>query len=262
MPKTALIIGGTKGLGLSLAWEAYNREIFLIIAGRSVYSKKVVIASPPVADRLELDLTDPESVQRVAHLQPRPLDYVFWVAGNFSRQHFSEMATERIDKMIDTHLRGPLRSLQLLHIGLACILKKPYHLVTIASTSSWRIRENESLYCALKAAKAAFTRNFAKELVRDLPGSKVTLVNPGGIKTGLFEGTGQDISNFMEPDVVARIIWDEVEKQQSPFKEVQIMRNDDGSPNVSYGPRMPELPFSDNDIVRSDELKDKGILNK
>lgn len=105
------------------------------------------------------------------------------------------------------------------------------------------MRENETLYCALKAAKAAFTRNFARELVRDLPGSKVTLVNPGGIKTDFFEGTNTDTSNFMRPSVVAKIIWDEIGIQEGPFKEIQIMRNDDGSPNVSYGSRASESPF-------------------
>lgn len=63
------------------------------------------------------------------------------------------------------------------------------------------------------------------------------------MKTDLFKGTNTDTFNFMDTDVVAKIIWDEVESQRSSFKELQIMRNDDGSPNVSYGPRTPELPF-------------------
>ena len=242
MAKTALILGGTKGLGLSLAFEATNnRRMRAIIAGRSNLHNK-----PFNSELLKLDLTDPESVEQFVRRVPEPFDYIFWVAGNFSRQPFDAMASECIDDMIATHLSGPLRSIQLLHLGLAHILRKPYHLVTIASTSSWRIRENEALYCALKAAKASFTRNFARELVRDLPGSKVTLVNPGGMKTPNFWNESvQDISNFMDPDVVAKIIWDEIHEQKNPFKEIQIMRNDDGSPNVSYGSRLSELPFSE-----------------
>lgn len=244
MLKTALIIGGTRGLGFSLAWESHNRQIKPIITGRSV-DQKSIRSFPPssYSDSFKLDLSDPKSVEELARRRPEPLDYIFWVAGNFSRKPLDKTPPGKIDSMITTHLSGPVRALQLIHLVLHYTLKRPYHLVTIASTSSWRIREDETLYCALKAAKAAFTRNFARELVRDLPGSKVTLVNPGGIKTGLFEGTGQDISNFMDSDVVARLIWSEVEHQKEPFKEVQIMRNDDGSPTVSYGPRMPELPF-------------------
>lgn len=244
MQKTALILGGTKGLGLSLAWEAYNRKIFSIIAGRSADSAKTRASFPPSADWLKLDLADPKSVIDIAHLQGKPIDYVFWVAEIFSREPFGHLDCTELDKMIAIHLSGPLRALQLIHQGLAYMRNYPYHLVTIASTSSWRIRENETLYCALKAAKAAFTRNFAKELVRDLPGSKVTLVNPGGMKNPNFwQESGQDTSNFMDPDMVAKIIWREIEEQQLPFSEIQIIRRSDGTPDLSYGPRKPELPF-------------------
>ena len=112
----------------------------------------------------------------------------------------------------------------------------------------------------MQAAESAFTMNFSRELARDLPGSKTILVHPGGMKTDLFKGTNTDTSNFMEPNVVAEIIWDEVESQRSPFKELQIMRNDDGSPSVSYDPRIPELPFAD--LVVPDDVKKMGILSK
>ena len=244
MAKIALILGGTKGLGLSLAWEGYRRGVQTIIAGRSVNDQKVKKSFPPGASWLVLDLASPTSVTNVAYLQSRPIDYIFWVAGVLSRMPFCHIDIGDMDRMIATHLTGPLHALRLLHISLAYKQKHPYHLITIASTSSWRVRDDESVYCALKAAKAAFTRNFTRELVRDLPGSKVTLINPGGMKTENFwEESGQDISNFMEPDAVAKIIWEQVEWQNGPFKEIQIMRNDDGTPNLWPGPQTPELPF-------------------
>lgn len=243
MPKTALILGGTKGLGLALAFEATNnRRMHATIAGRSNLSE---LNRPYNSRLIKLDLTDSESVEQFAKRRPEPFDYVFWVAGILKRKPFDQMPSEWINDMINTHLSGPIRALQLIHLSLHYLLQHPYHLVTIASTSSWRARENEALYCALKAAKAAFTRNFARELVRDLPGSKVTLINPGGIKTNLFKGTGQDTSNFMDPNIVSTIIWNEVVNQKTPFHEVQIMRNDSGMPDVSYGPRLPEMPFKE-----------------
>lgn len=259
MPKTALIIGGTSGLGLSLAWGAHNRGIQPTIAGRSVNDPEVGMSFPPDASWLELNLANPASVERLGGRRTQRMDYIFWVAGNFSRQPLSKMSPERIVDMTAVHWSGPIRVLQLLHRH-SHTLKHPYHLVTIASTSSWRMRNDESIYCALKAAKAHFTRNFARELARDLPGSKVTLVNPGGIKTNLFSGTDQDISKFMDSSEVAKIIWNEIDQQVTSFKEVQIMRNEDGSPNVSYGPRLPEPPFGE--IVIPEDLKDKGILSE
>lgn len=249
MAKTALILGGTKGLGLSLSWEAFNRGVQPIITGRSIYEGETRKSFPPNANYFVLDLCRSETIDRTVGHMTRyykyPVDYIFWVAGVFIRKPFTDTSPYNFEQMISTHLLGPLRFLENIH-RLAINRGNPYHLVTIASTSSWRIRENEALYCALKAAKAAFTRNFTRELIRDLPGSKVTLVNPGGMKTPNFwQESGQDISKFMDPDIVAKIIWDEVQNQEVPFKEVQIMRNDNGSPNVSYGPRMSELPFQE-----------------
>ncbi|MBI3274357.1 MAG: SDR family oxidoreductase, partial [Candidatus Colwellbacteria bacterium] len=214
---------------------------------------------PPGSRYFLLDLADPESVEQISRRRIEPVDYLFWVSGKLSRVPLDQMVSDEVDEMIGINLSGPVRAIQLIHFDQHYLVKKPYHLVTIASTSSWRMRNNETLYCALKAAKAAFTRNFARELVRDLPGSKATLVNPGGIKTGLFQDVDQDTTNFMDPDEVARIIWNEVERQKEQFKEVQVMRTEDGRPDVSYGPRLPELPFDE--IVIPIELKNKGILN-
>lgn len=188
MAKTALILGGTKGLGLSLAWEAFTRGVQPIIAGRSIYEGEIRKSFPPNANYFVLDLCRPETIDRtvehVACHYKYSVDYIFWVADIFLRKPFVDTSPHNFEQMISTHLSGPLRFIEGIHRLATFGHNSPYHLITIVSTSSWRIRENEALYCALKAAKAAFTRNFARELVRDLPGSKITLVNPGGIKNG------------------------------------------------------------------------------
>ena len=69
-------------------------------------------------------------------------------------------------------------------------------------------------------------------------------MNPGGLKTPNFwNESGQDIGAFMEPDVVAGIIWDRAMAQTAPFDEYQVIRNPDGSPRVEHGARAPESPF-------------------
>ncbi len=240
----SFILGGTKGLGLSLSLESQKRGVEPIIAGRSVDNYDVLRLFPPGLKRLAIDLNDPGTINNLWNIRDLDMSYVFWVAGIFERRSFVDTKFSEIDRMVNVHLNSPLKVLNRLHEFRFYPKPRPYHLVTIASTSSFRLRDNESLYCGLKAAKAAFTRNFAKEVIRDCPGSKVTLVNPGGLKTPNFWGkTKQDISKFMEPDVVAKLIWDEVQKQDVSFKEIQILRKDDGNPKLEYGPRLPETPL-------------------
>lgn len=240
MTKSAFILGGTRGLGLELARESCRRGITPIITGSSI-SKDGGYPSEAITHKI--DLTEfSEEVHRqalrryITELNPR---FFFWNAGIFlPRNPFYGAKDKDLERMVKVHFEGPLKVLREFHNFVG----RPYHLITIASTSSYKVRDNESIYCALKSAKAHFTRNFASEMVRDHPGSKVTLIHPSGIKTALFKHTNTDTSKFMEPADVAKIIWNEIECQEASFKELHIIRRDDAPPVVLLGQRLPETP--------------------
>lgn len=248
---SSLILGGTKGLGRALAVESHQRGIRPVIVGRSVREAK----EDPLLQGAEFhqaDLSQPLNFCKEVRADWQDVSHVFWVAGIFLRKKLTDCSEEEVLRMVDTHLTGPLLVLAAIHrlMKLARPLAdepgRPYHLVTIASTSSWRVRQDEAVYCALKAAKAHFTRNYAREVVADLPGSKVTLVNPGGIRTPEFwAGSGQDLTGFMEPKDLAAVIWNEVVSQTKPYAEFQVLRSPagDGTPFVQSGPQKPEEPF-------------------
>ncbi len=243
MSTSAFILGGTSGLGLELARESSKNSICPIISGRSA-SPSNQDMYPPMSLTCKIDLTtygvdmeQQKDFERIVFLKTP--SYFFWNSGILLRQPLLLTQPEELEEMTKVHFTGPLQVLQDFHLHSY----RPYHLITIASTSSWRMRKNESIYCALKSAKAHFTRNFAGEMFRDdPPGHKVTLVELGGTKTGLFKGTNTDISNFMDASEVAKIIWNQVKSQEKAFVEMQIERGDQGQPIVSYGARMPESP--------------------
>ncbi len=247
----SLIIGGTKGLGRELAVESLRRNIPTIVTGRSIHEAEADDALEN-ADFARLDLTSPETFIRDLRCDWRDVTHVFWNAGVFLRKPLTDCTPQEIRLMTETHLTGPIAVLAAFHRlmkasrPLADEPGQPWHLVTVGSTSSWKVRDNEAVYCALKAAKTHLTRNFARELVRDLPGSKATLVNPGGIRTENFwGGSGQDISGFIEPAVLARLIWDETLAQTAPYAEFQVLRHPTapGGYFVERGPHAPEMPF-------------------
>ncbi|HSD12134.1 MAG TPA: SDR family oxidoreductase [Patescibacteria group bacterium] len=243
----SLILGGTKGLGRALAIASLERGIVPVVFGRSAATAE---GDPALAgaDLRPADLTNPRALENLPPGVYEGVAYVFWVAGAFLRKPLTECGTDEIAAMADLHFTGPLCALATIHrmMKLAWPLSdspgRPYHLVTVASTSSWRLREHETVYCALKAAKAHFTRNFARELAADLPGSKTALVNPGGMKTPNFWNLRQDTSGFMEPAAVAGIIWSRALAQAASYDEYSIMREPDGAPRIEEGVRMPEIP--------------------
>ena len=113
----------------------------------------------------------------------------------------------------------------------------------LASTTSWRIRPDEAAYGAAKAAAAQFARNIHQEIVKDLPGAKSLIVHPGGMRTGFWPG-GVDTSMFMDTDVVARLIWEEMEAQDRgdwpALHELNILRGPDGQPVLERRPKAPQ----------------------
>jgi NAD(P)-dependent dehydrogenase (short-subunit alcohol dehydrogenase family) len=234
---TALLLGGTKGLGLELAREAVRRGTDPIIYGRSTDNA----AALPGVEYHPLDSHCSGSIDQAA-MPSRYVDYYFWVAGAFHKARLEDSTAEDIGLLTDLHFRSPV-------LFLRRFLRHqtgPFHLVTIGSVSSLRLREDEALYCGLKGAKAAFTRNFAPELLRDRPGSRVTLINPGGLNVLTFwEAYPQDLTGFLDPAEVAKQIWTIMDQQKQPFLEVQIMRRKPvvaGSPPVvEYGPQCPEI---------------------
>ncbi len=243
---SSLILGGTKGLGRALAAKSLQRGFPTTVVGRSTAdaAKEADLAA---ASLRQADLSDPTAFRDVLREGDR-FTHVFLVAGNFLRRPLVETSYDTHLQMANLHLLAPIELLKAFHRSrlaakpLAATPGQPYHLVVISSTSSYRIRENEEMYCALQAAKAHFTRNWAGRMTRDLPGSKVTLVLPGGMKTGLFDGTGQDTSGYMDPLTVADIIWDRVLQQQERFRTI-VMERRGSEPDVSDHAPAPHDPL-------------------
>lgn len=235
----AVIVGGTRGLGLELCRAAADDGIQPIVYGRSAEQNEDL---PAGAVRHELDLADPEQPSSV-EIEAEDVDYFFWVAGAFLQKPLEETTDHELQAMSRLHFTGPVTFLRRFHQQK----RGPYHLITIASCSAWRLRSNEAIYCGLKAAKAAFTRNFANDLLAARPGSHATLVNPGGLSTPHFWGAyDMDLSGFLDPAAVARFIWNHARGQVHPFDEIQILRRKPvvpgESPEITFGPRLPELP--------------------
>lgn len=245
----ALILGGTKGLGLAIGKEAVQRGMIAIAVGRSTVSTFATMNDGWIG--LKADIGDPSAVIDILNLHAQlPITHVFWVAGipphtrrgrddrKLHKTNFMSTDSAEVDEMFRTHLLGPI------NIFRECMRRawrSPIRFVTIASTSSYSVRDNETLYCTVQAAKAHFTRNLAYELARDLSKEcRTMLVNPGGMRTDFLNGV-TDVSTWMDPTGVAKIIWDRVAAQANPYEEINILRQDDGSPNVVDGPQAPKL---------------------
>lgn len=240
MHKKAIILGGTKGLGLAIARTLSNNNINPIILGSSALFEENINQYPSNAQYQELDLLDDSQVNNINFSVFGKIDYFFWVAGLFLIKEVQHLENNEIEALTKLHITSPIKLLAKFKKtqSTAC------HYVTIASSSSWKLRHHQALYCAVKAAKAAFMRNYAYDLATQSDGSKVLLVNPGGLSmTHFHKAFSIDMGpNALSPNTVSEIIWHEMTTQQTVFHEIQILRSQNNDvPNLTYGPRIPEV---------------------
>ena len=204
-----IIIGGTKGLGAAIAESAHRDGLSVLAISRQT--------SPG------LDLSQREGLPaQMEILAPHltDMEHLFLTAGVGYQGDLADQASSNINAVIDTVVTGPLHLLSLL-------LKQrqdPFHLTTIASTTASKVRSNETTYGAAKAGQAQLARNFHQELLRVLPGSKSTLVHPGGMRTPFWDNSGVDISAYLDPVTVADTIWRQVKNQTTDWLEFSIIR--------------------------------------
>jgi NAD(P)-dependent dehydrogenase (short-subunit alcohol dehydrogenase family) len=236
--KSILIIGGTSGLGLACAELAIKDGYKTTIAGRSAFK------TPPVtsgrATGLMLDLTHPYSSAIFTPGEQRigPYDMIIWSAGERNKGKFLELDRASIEHSSRLNVEGPTVVLhQLMRRQHAAVY--PCCLVVVASTTSWRTRPDEAVHGMHQAAKAQLARNLGIELPRDIPGSRVLLVNPGGMDTPFWNGCEADRAQLMRPEAVAEILWRSANAFDTGFLELQILREPDGTSKIKNGPRMP-----------------------
>ena len=148
--RTALITGGSSGLGLAIA-EALGRQgaRIVLVARRAPELQRE-------ADRLEkigieasfiaADLAAPGGPDEVAELLPGPVDVLVNAAGINLRQAFETVTLEAFDQHMAIHLRAPFRLIQRLaptmaerHFGRIIMLASLQSVRAFANSASYGI---------------------------------------------------------------------------------------------------------------------------
>jgi len=251
---TAIILGGTTGLGREIALHCLERGIEPLILGPGVNRLHLDHELCDVK-RFYVNLEQIESWRHVhgdvvSCLTQRRVTHLFWVSGVAQTKPLSKMTARDVARLTSIHVHGPLIVLRDI-LNLLMVLSSPLHFVVISSTSAFKRREGEEIYCAVQAAKAMFAAQMAGTLHRELPGSMTTLVMPGGMNTPFWKGTDKDASAYMDPAIVAGHIFREVMSNTPPpssfldypFNSLVIARNPDGSPHVYWRIPTSEFPY-------------------
>jgi NAD(P)-dependent dehydrogenase (short-subunit alcohol dehydrogenase family) len=194
--KTAVITGGTEGIGLATAKLFVKEGAYVFITGRRpkeldeavrAIGSNISGVQGDVAQRADLD----RLYETVSKLRGR-IDVVFANAGIGEFASLGEITEEHFDKLFSVNVRGTLftvqKALPLLSDGGSIILNGS--VASVKGTAAFGV------YAASKAAIRSFARTWTTDL-QDR-GIRSNVISPGPIKTPLV--------NRQSPDVIARMV--------------------------------------------------------
>jgi NAD(P)-dependent dehydrogenase (short-subunit alcohol dehydrogenase family) len=179
--KTALITGGTTGIGLAVATRFVAEGAHVIITGRR--QAELDLAVKGLGDNatgIRSDISDLDDLDRLfAAVAERStgLDVLFANAGGGTFATLADLTPESFDHTFAINVRGTVftvqKALPLLNPGASVIVT--------GSTSAGRGAPGFGVYSASKAALRQFTRIWAAELAGR--GVRVNIVVPGPTET-------------------------------------------------------------------------------
>lgn len=199
--KTALIIGGTSGIGLAIAETFWACGCQVIVAGSSQEKlAKVKVDWQGRIQTLQIDVCNVQSFeQKIAEavsLAPHgQIDILVNSAGVSSKLSYLEMTEFEFDKVMDTNLKGTYFMCQA--VAKHMIAQKIHgHILNVSSASS--VRPAWSPYHLSKWGIRGMTIGLADQL---LPyGIVVNAIAPGPVATPLLgKEEGDSIYNPINP---------------------------------------------------------------
>ena len=205
--KTALITGGSAGIGLALAkcFAAHGHDLVLIARSRDTLEAaagKIEGKYGVKVTTLVFDLSDPESPQKLFDLITGETIQVDFLINNAGFGLGGEFADTDIDKELDMIQVNVATVVHLTKLFLPAMIKrKEGRIMNLASTASFYPGPHASIYYASKAFILSFSEAIAEELRNT--GVTVTALCPGPTHTEFAERSGTSNTRLFKQSIVA-----------------------------------------------------------
>jgi NAD(P)-dependent dehydrogenase (short-subunit alcohol dehydrogenase family) len=169
--KCAVVTGGSKGLGRSIAAALVQAGADVAIVSRTPADVERAAAELRAHGRRVLavpaDVTDEASIQRMVRVvidQLGQIDILVNNAGIGDTAAVVEMEATYWDQVMNVNVRGPVLCCK--HVGPHMIGRRSGKVINVGSIMATRVARYMSPYCASKAAIVQFTRALALEWMR------------------------------------------------------------------------------------------------
>lgn len=228
--RTALITGGSRGLGLAMAKALAREGCHLVITGRDPKAlqaaEKTINKAAPAPQVLSYaaDVREPESVGALLAATKnrfRRLDILINNAGiSHAMAEVERLPIQVWREVIETDLTGMFVVTQ----AALPLLWRGGAIVNNLSVAATRVFAGQSAYCAAKHGALALTRTLREELRPR--GIRVIALMPGATDTEIWKQFWPDAPRrrMLRPDTVAQAVLDALLlPPESTVEEITLM---------------------------------------
>ncbi len=227
--KTALITGGSSGIGLATAKLFIEEGATVIITGRD--AEKLMSAKASIGEQLIIHQSNASRPDEIENLVSKikqdhqQLDILFINAGIAKAAPIEFITEELFDEIISANVKG---AFFLIKHALPLLNKNASVIVTTSITNKLGC-PNFSLYGASKAALRSMVQSLALELISR--GIRVNAINPGPIETPIYSkfGVPNDVESAIKEDIERKSPIGRFGRPEEIAKSVLFLATEDSS---------------------------------
>jgi len=190
--KTALITGGSRGIGRAIAVELARAGARVTFSYRSGKDEAEQVASEARCRAVEADVSDPEQAKALVEAAG-DLDLLVNNAGITRDGLLARMSDEDWRVVLETNLSGTFHTCRAAVRGM--MKRRAGSIVNVSSIVGLHGNPGQTNYSASKAGIIGFTKALARELGNR--GVRANVVAPGYIDTRLTQVIADDMKELM-----------------------------------------------------------------
>ena len=209
--KTALVTGGSRGIGAAVARELARAGATIVVGYRSGVDEAEAIASEVGGRAVQADVSSADDAKRLVE-EAGELDVLVNNAGVTRDGVLARMTDDDWRSVLETNLSSVFYTCRAVSRGM--MKRRGGSIVNLSSIVGLHGNWGQSNYAASKGGVVAFTKSLAQEL--GSRGVRANVVAPGYIKTRLTDVIPEEarqqmlgltpLARFGEPEDVARAV--------------------------------------------------------
>ncbi|MEP7334362.1 MAG: 3-oxoacyl-[acyl-carrier-protein] reductase [Actinomycetota bacterium] len=209
--KTALVTGGSRGIGAAVARELARAGATVVVGYRSGGDEAEAVASEVGGRAVQADVSNVEDAKRLVE-EAGELDVLVNNAGITRDGVLARMTDDDWRSVLETNLSSVFYTCRAVSRGM--MKRRGGSIVNLSSIVGLHGNWGQSNYAASKGGIVAFTKSLAQEL--GSRGVRANVVAPGYIKTQLTDAIPEEaqqqmlgltpLGRFGEPEDVARAV--------------------------------------------------------